>query len=136
MDWITDQIAIGDYREAQDGALLRQHGFCSVLGLISTLRGVVPADLGLKRIEVVELLDGAGNDSARFLRVVDLLKGLLAEAPPVFVHCRAGWSRSPAVVAAYLMQAQSLSADDAIAVVATKRTFTITPELRTLLQQL
>src|SRR5262245_39159151 len=66
MDWITDQIAIGDYREAQDASLLRQHKFGSVLGLISTLRGTEPASLGVKRIEVVELLDGPGNDPARF----------------------------------------------------------------------
>jgi hypothetical protein len=136
MDWITDQIAIGDYHEAQDRALLRRHGFGSALGLISTLRGIAPVDLGLQRIEVVELLDGPGNDPGRFRRVVDLLTKLLTEAPPVFVHCRAGWSRSPAVVAGYLMQSQGLSANDAIAAVAAKRTFTMAPELRALLEQL
>jgi hypothetical protein len=26
LDWITEQVAIGDYREAQDAALLRHAG--------------------------------------------------------------------------------------------------------------
>jgi len=133
MDWITDQIAIGDYREAQDIKLITQHSFGSVLGLISTLMDVVPADIGVRRIEVITLLDGPGNSPSRFWKAVDLLEQLVVEAPPVLVHCRAGWSRSPAVVAGFLMQTRNLSAEQAMAAVAEKRAFTMVPELRELL---
>ena len=136
MDWITDQIAIGDYREAQDARLLSEHSFGSVLGLISTLMDVAPAEIGVRRIEVITLLDGPGNAPARFWKAVHLLEELVAEAPPVLVHCRAGWSRSPAVVAGYLMQTRNLSAHQAMAAVAEKRVFTMTPELRELLYTL
>ena len=136
MDWITDQIAIGDYREAQDANLLRQHSFGSVLGLISTLTGIAPVDLGVKRIEIITLLDGPGNDPLRFVKAVNLLEQLVVEAPPVLVHCRAGWSRSPAVVAGFVMRTRGLSADEAVAAVREKRVFTMEPELRELLNRL
>ena len=37
MDWITDEVAIGNYLEAQDAALLMQHAFRSVVSLDGTL---------------------------------------------------------------------------------------------------
>jgi protein-tyrosine phosphatase len=135
MDWITDQIAIGDYREAQDMELMRRHKFRSVLGLISTLRGKSPEHLAVERIEIIELLDGPGNSPARFVRAIELLSQLVAEEPPVFVHCRAGWSRSPAVVAGYLMRSSGLSAEDALAAVAAKRSMVMAPELRAMLEE-
>jgi atypical dual specificity phosphatase len=135
VDWITEQVAIGDYREAQDAEFLRLGGFGSVLGLIGTLSGKSPESLGVRRLEVVTLLDGPGNEPARFRRAVEALARLAAEAPPVLVHCRAGWSRSPAVVAAYLMRQRGLSAEQALAEVAAKRPGSMVPELRALLAE-
>jgi atypical dual specificity phosphatase len=133
MDWITENIAIGDYREAQDKELLSSAGFASVLGLISTLADTPPAELGLKRVEIVTLLDGAGNDPALFRRAVDTLAQLVSQTPPVLVHCRAGWSRSPAVVAGYLMLTRGLSAAQALGEVSAKRSGSMAPELQVLL---
>jgi hypothetical protein len=42
---------------------------------------------------------------------------------PVFVHCRAGVSRSCMVVAAYLMQRDGCSRDEALALIRRKRSF-------------
>ncbi len=99
MDWITDKVAIGCYLDAQDADLLRRESIRSVLGLVATLDGKSPTELGLARIEIITLVDGPGNDPSRFARAVDMLTELAAESAPVLVHCRAGWSRSPAVVA-------------------------------------
>jgi atypical dual specificity phosphatase len=136
MDWITENIAIGDYREAQDKELLREAGFASVLGLISTLADKSPTEMGLKRIEIVTLLDGAGNDPALFRRAVDTLAELVSLTPPVFVHCRAGWSRSPAVVAGYLIITRGLQATQALGEVSAKRPGSMAPELQVLLADL
>ena len=37
MNWITDELAIGTYLEAQDAELLKQHAFRSVLSLDGSL---------------------------------------------------------------------------------------------------
>jgi hypothetical protein len=44
MNWITDKIAIGDYREAQNDDLLRQAGFRAILDLHGTLRDKLPEE--------------------------------------------------------------------------------------------
>lgn len=135
MDWITDTIAIGSRHETRDPGALRRASIRSVPGLISSLSGKSPADLGVERVEVVTLLDGPGNDLGRFCRAVDLLADLVAQAPPVLVHCRAGWSRSPAVVAAYLVRQQGLSADQALAEVVAKRACSMVPDLGELVRR-
>jgi atypical dual specificity phosphatase len=136
MDWVTDEIAIGDQRDAQDSDLLRREKVGSILGLVPTLLGREPGELGVRHIEVVPLIDGHGNRFDDFLQAVSTLGRLLAEAPPVLVHCRAGMGRSPVVVAAHLMRTRSLSADEALALVAARRRISILVDMRALLVQL
>ena len=135
MDWITEEIAIGDWRDALDADLLRGESVWSVLSLIGKLVGRSAESRGVQRVEVFPLQDGPGDDPARFARAVDLLARLVAEAPPVFVHCRAGRSRSAAVVAAFLMQSRGLSAADAVALVASRRAIGLNPEMDALVRQ-
>jgi protein-tyrosine phosphatase len=135
MDWITSEIAIGNYREAQDIQVLTQEAIQSILGLIPTLHNCSAEELGVKRIEIVTLLDGPGNELSTFCRAVNSLAMLVAKVPPVLVHCRAGWSRSPAVVAGYLMRAQGITDTEALAAVSSKRTFDMVPDLQYLLKQ-
>ena len=93
MDWITDEIALGDWRDAQDSDLLRRECIWSMLSLIGMFVGRSAESLGVQRVECFPLLDGPGDDLSRFTRAVDLLARLVQEGPPVFVHCRAGRSR-------------------------------------------
>ena len=53
----------------------------------------------------------------------------------MFVHCRAGRSRSAAVVAAYLMRSKGLNADEAVAFVASRRAIGLNPEMAALVTQ-
>src|SRR5688572_28575462 len=115
MNWITSEIAIGSLREAGDAELLRRSGIRSVLGLIDALAKTSPAELGVSAIEVVPLVDGEGNDLMQFCWAVTKLSELVEQSVPVMVHCQAGWSRSPAVVAAYLVRHQRLTAVQALA---------------------
>jgi hypothetical protein len=135
MDRITDEIAIGDWRDALDADLLRREGVWSVLSLIGRLVGRSAESLGVQRVEVFPLQDGPGDDPARFARAVALLARLVAEGPPVFVHCRAGRSRSAAVVAAYLMRSRGLSAEEAVALVVSRRDIGLNPEMAALVRQ-
>jgi protein-tyrosine phosphatase len=136
VDWITDQIAIGNYLEAQNVALLKRHGFRSALSLDGTFGGHRAAEFGLAEVVSYTLIDGPGNDPRVLRFAVDDLRRLAASHAPVLVQCHAGRSRSAVVVAALLMQALGIGAGEAIARVTDKREVNITPALVALLSKL
>jgi protein-tyrosine phosphatase len=92
-----------------------------MLCLDGCMAGVKAEELGLERVEVVELIDGAGNPPEQFLRAVRLLGVLVARHAPVLVHCHAGQSRSAAVVCKYFMQAEGNSLAEAMRRITCKR---------------
>jgi protein-tyrosine phosphatase len=136
VDWIEENIAIGNFQEAKDAEILQGIRIASALSLDGTLSGLKPQALGLKRIEVVRLEDGPGNDLRLFNLAVAALGELVRVAPPVLVQCHAGRSRSVVIVAAYLMKAFGLHAEAAVARVASKREISVTPGLERLLEKL
>ena len=136
MDWIEQDIAIGNFVEAKDAELLENARISSALSLDGTLSGVPPQSLKLKKIEVVRLEDGPGNDLRLFRMAVSALDELVRTAPPVLVQCHAGRSRSAVVVAAHLMKRLAIDAPTALARVASKREIAITPGLEQLLETL
>lgn len=136
MDWITDEVAIGNYLEAQDVELLRQHAFRSIISLDGTLSAKHATEFGLVEVAAYRFIDGAGNDLRMFRYAIDDLRRLARLHPPVLVQCRAGRSRSAVIVAAYLMYARKLEPEAAIAAVADKREINVTPALVELLHKL
>ncbi len=80
------------------------------------------------------LIDGA-NDTAAFSRAVDSLQSLLQTHQRIVVHCRAGRSRSIAVVAAYLKKARGWEAHDALDYVKAKRESSVATELVRLVER-
>jgi hypothetical protein len=114
MDSITDRIWIGNCVDARDREALAGAGIRSILCLDGCLAGVAAGELGVERVEVVELIDGAGNPPGRFLRAVSLLRDLAAKHAPVLVHCQAGRSRSAAVVCKYFMKEEGNSLAEAM----------------------
>ena len=66
MDWITDQVAIGDHTEVRDVALLRRQGVRSVLSLDGSLAPADAEGLGVAAVVTVDLIDGAGNEPGRW----------------------------------------------------------------------
>lgn len=136
MDWIESDIAIGNFAEARDAELLAKASISSALSLDGTLSNVEPQALNLKRIEVVRLEDGPGNDLRLFKMAINALGELVRTAPPVLVQCHAGRSRSVVVVAAHLMKRLGIDAPTALARVASKREISITPGLEELLEKL
>jgi protein-tyrosine phosphatase len=136
VDWINNEVAIGNYLEAQDAALLKQHGLRSVLSLDGTLTANQATTLELSEIASYRLLDGAGNDLRLFRVAVEDLGRLAASHPPVLVQCHAGRSRSVAVVAGYLMQRFEMEAEEAVAVIAARREINLAGALMELLYRL
>jgi protein-tyrosine phosphatase len=136
LDWITDEVAIGNYLEARDAAFLKQHAFRSLVSLDGSLSASHAAEFGLAEVVAYRLIDGAGNDLRVFQYAIVDLRRLVQRHPTVLVQCHAGRSRSAVVVAAYLMQAYKLCPTEAIAAVAARREINITPELVELLHSL
>ncbi|HEY6227741.1 MAG TPA: dual specificity protein phosphatase [Verrucomicrobiae bacterium] len=133
MDWITDKIAIGNFVDATNCDLLKEHAFRSILCLDCT---IPPPKLeGIKR-HVVHLTDEPCNQLENFMRAVTTLEQLVQTSSPVFLHCYAGRSRSVIVLAAYFMRSTGCSPQDAIAKVAAKRLISITTGVEQLLHHI
>jgi protein-tyrosine phosphatase len=136
MDWINEQIAIGNYLDALDRDLIQREGIASALSLDGTLRAKKAHEFGLSRVEVVLLDDGPGNDPRLFRLAVAHLEDLVGEAPPVLVQCHAGRSRSAIVVAGYFVKTLGLDSTDALKLVGDKREIAVTAGLESLLDSL
>jgi hypothetical protein len=121
MDSITDKIWIGNHLDARDRTALQSAGIRSILCLDGSIAGMKPHELGVERVEVVELIDGAGNPPEKFLRAVRLVRDLVLRHAPVLVHCHAGQSRSAVVVCKFFMQEQGDSLSDAMRRITCKR---------------
>ena len=113
MDWITDQIAIGDALDAVDHA----PEFDSILCLLSDCCG----DRNDIDGYCVPLNDGPGNRREHVLAAIDFIAAQVENGLRVLVHCRAGRSRSVCIVAAYLMRHQGLSKRLAMSMISKKR---------------
>jgi len=129
MDKITDTIWIGNYLDAADREGLRVAGIKSILCLDGCMAGKRAAP-DIERVEVVELIDGAGNPRERFLRAVDLLKELSVSHAPVLVQCHAGQSRSAAVVCKYFMRENGEGLGEAMKRITSKRKLSIVAGLQ------
>lgn len=121
MDSITERIWIGNSLDASDRVALAKAGIRSVLCLDGCMAGRMPQELGIERLQVVELIDGAGNPPERFLRAVRMLRDLAFMHAPVLVHCHAGQSRSAAVVCKFFMQEEGNSLAEAMRRITCKR---------------
>ena len=135
MDWITDQVAIGDHAEARDADLLRRQGVRSVLSLDGSLAPADAERLGVAAVLAFDLIDGAGNVTGRWggwSRLWSAWCGTTrrswSTATPAGVARWSRWRRSwPARCA--------LGPADAVARVAARRVVCITPEFEELLYE-
>jgi dual specificity phosphatase 12 len=121
MDQITDEIWIGSFNDAQDCKALSKSGIRSILCLDGCLRGRDTRELGVERVEVIELIDGRGNRPEVFLRAVTVLAELKKRNAPVLVHCHAGQSRSAAVVCKFFMKHEANGLSEAIKKITSRR---------------
>ena len=130
MDWITDDILIGNYLDAQDLDSIQGEGVRSIIGLNGESYRLDYLAHGVTETKVFDLIDGAGNDPAVFLRAVDTLKHYRHSNAPVLVHCHAGKSRSVTVVAVHLMRDLGMSLIEAMELISSRRDIHITPGMQ------
>lgn len=118
MDWITDDIAIGDADDARRFTVLQSAGIESILSLNGWPNGAHNNHGLIWRC--VELIDGHGNEVSRLQEAVWQLHELVALGK-VLVHCMEGVSRSPLVVASYLADKAARPFEDCLREVAKLR---------------
>lgn len=136
LDWITDNIAIGNRIEAHDEVFRAQNGFHSLISLDGSMTDKKALTIGYDDWLCVSMIDGPGNDVILCRKVVHLLIGMAEESPPVLVHCHAGRSRSVTVVAGYLVLTKGWSTQVAYGFIAAKRRIDVQIGLRDLLQRI
>ena len=113
MDWITDQIAIGNFADARelsaaiDAVLCLKHGCCDDREDVDAI--------------CIPLVDGSGNSRIAVREAITYIHEVIVSGRRILVHCHAGRSRSVVVVARYLMEYQSLAARDALTLIAAQR---------------
>lgn len=130
---LESRLWVGSYIRPEDVAYLRQLGIKTVLSLQSDrdfehygislkvlLHSYELAGIHLHRIPIRDF-DKSELAANLALGVKELTEALVPEEAKVYVHCTAGINRAPTLVAAYLMQAQKLSARDAFEFVCMKR---------------
>ncbi len=112
MDWITQRVAISGYPSSKTDL--------SVVDAIVNLDRYTPYRTDV-RSEHLPLIDGPGNPHEAVAEVVRRVDALAQEGK-VLVHCASGVSRSPYVLALYFTWRHTLSFDDALDLIARRRT--------------
>ena len=118
MDWITDSIALGNFVDANN-----------------LKKGEVDAVLNDTRfdVEVIPLVDAAGNDKRLFDGCVDFIDDVITSGDKILVHCHAGRSRSVCILARYFMRKEGLTSHQALAKIEAKREIYLSPGIEEIL---
>ena len=125
MDWITDQLAIGNFLDAQslpdgvDAVLCLKEDCCDGRTDVDTL--------------CLPLLDGPGNNPRDIEDAIDFIREVVDAGQRILVHCHAGRSRSAVVVARYLMRNRALTVQAALDLIASRREIYLSPGIEDLL---
>jgi protein-tyrosine phosphatase len=121
---VLDNLLIGSYPlDAEDVALLQRAGIERVLNLVEDSeyepgeRDAVLAAYAAAGISERRMLftDYAGLPADEVEAAVSILSGWLNEDGRTYVHCRAGWQRSPAIAAGAIALRDGIDVDEALA---------------------
>ena len=120
MTFITDTIAIGNFRDASLPAI-KAAGIRSILCLNGVVSGRSAEGCGVDAMTCFDFHDGSGNDPWQFDRAVRIVGQYALEHPKLLVHCHAGKSRSVMVVASHLVRQNQWDLRQALEFIYTRR---------------
>ena len=126
MDWITPQLAIGNYLDAEN-----------IINEVDAILCLKPecCDENNTEIDILALpfIDGAGNDKRLIKEAVEYINDIVSDGERILVHCHAGRSRSVCIVARYLMIFEGLTRYQAVAKIQAKREIYLSPGIEEIL---
>jgi len=121
VDWITDQIAIGNYVDAANLEKSIEAVLC--------LKPLCSCDPMSKEVDIecVPLVDGPGNSPLDVQNAINYIDDIVSAGDRILVHCHAGRSRSVVIVAQYLVHYRSMLKSDALNLISAKREVYLSP---------
>ena len=126
---VTDSLFVSNIVAATNAELLRKHGITHIVNCCpGAFRGnggalvcrILGAEDGFERLDLDGFEDSSGQDIAQFgQQATQFISDALAAnaANKVLVHCAQGVSRSSSMCILFLMEANQLAYDDALALV-------------------
>lgn len=127
MDWITENIAIGNIIDIKN---ISSRVFDSVLCLIENCCSEEEEEYDVMNIP---LKDSSGNSSVSIKNAIDFIDDAVSYNEKILVHCHAGRSRSVCIVARYLMLKQGLTSQQALNIIGAKREIYLSPGIEKIL---
>ncbi|RDH41928.1 dual specificity protein phosphatase family protein [Zooshikella ganghwensis] len=128
MDWITENIAIGNFVDAKE---IKKGETDAILCLIDDC---CSEDNDEFHIVVIPLVDAAGNDKRNFKDATDYIDDVVSHGEKILVHCHAGRSRSVCIVARYFMIKDGLTRHQALAKIRERRDIYLSPGIDEILK--
>ena len=124
---VPNQLWIGNAGDGRDPERLLQTGVAAVMNLAAEEPlPVLPRSMIYCHFPIV---DGAPDDQTILRVAIQTLVSLLKNQVPTLVHCRAGMSRSPAIVAAALALVQGRSPEEKLREVVAGYPHDVSPQL-------
>jgi protein-tyrosine phosphatase len=115
MDWVTKQIAIGNYLDAKNASP------AEIDAILCLRPDCCDENNDSFDILCIPLTDGAGNNRRFFDEAIDFLDDVVSRGEKILVHCHAGRSRSVCIVARYFMLKHNMTSQQALEKIALKR---------------
>ncbi len=126
MEWITANIAIGNFIDAKSAS----DEVDAILCLISDCCDEKSVEVDVLAIPMV---DGVGNDKRRFNDAVDFIDAVVNSGEKILVHCHAGRSRSVCIVARFFMSKCGLTSHQALEKIKSKKEIYLSPGIEEIL---
>lgn len=127
MDWITDNIAIGNFVDARE---VKKGEVDAILCLIDDCCSEDNEDFD---VVAIPLVDSAGNDPRSLKDAMDYIDDVVRSGERILVHCHAGRSRSVCIVARYFMITEGITSHQALARIEAKREIYLSPGIEEIL---
>ena len=121
MDWITENIAIGNFVDALSVSTT------DVDAILCLKDDCCAEDDASFYVSHTPLVDGAGNDPWLVEEAVAFIDSIVRSGKKVLVLCHAGRSRSVCIVARYLVEKKGISVRSALSLIRTKRDVHLSP---------
>lgn len=128
MDWITKNIAVGNFIDAANASKDEVDAIlCLKLDCCSEDNEIID-------VMYLPLIDGAGNDRRYFNEAVDFIDDVVSSGERILVHCHAGRSRSVCMVARYFMVKHGMTSKQALDKIEAKRKIYLSPGIEEILE--